>query len=31
MQPKWLLWAKQLQAMARTGIEFTFLNISGRL
>lgn len=23
MQPKWLLWAKQLQAMAQTGIEFT--------
>jgi ADP-ribose pyrophosphatase YjhB (NUDIX family) len=23
MQPKWLYWAKQLQAIAQTGIEFT--------
>jgi ADP-ribose pyrophosphatase YjhB (NUDIX family) len=23
MQPKWLLWAKQLQALAQSGIEFT--------
>ena len=23
MQPKWLFWAKQLQSIAQTGIEFT--------